>query len=89
MGNETGGRLGMIYRNCIRPPQSQFRTHLLPALESKAKIILGPGDLCAMKTCVHASAYPAFIVLSFGALVTYLTINLWLRGYGYQSKDTL
>ena len=49
----------------------------------------GPGDLCAMKACVHASAYLAFIMLSFWALVTYLAVNLWLRGYGYQSKDTL
>ena len=51
--------------------------------------LVGPGDLCAMKACVHASAYLAFIVLSFWALVTYLAVNLWLRGYGYQSKDTL
>ena len=50
---------------------------------------MGPGDLCAMKACVHASAHHAFTVLTFWALVAYLAINLWLRGYGYQSKDTL
>ena len=51
--------------------------------------VTGPGDLCAMKACVHASAHLAFIMLSFWALVTYLAVNLWLRGYGYQSKDTI
>ena len=50
---------------------------------------LGPGDLCAMRACVHASACLAFIMLSFWALVTYLAVNLWLRGCGYQSKETL
>ena len=41
-----------------------------------------------MKACVHASAHHAFIMLTFWALVAYLAINLWLRGCGYQSKDT-
>ena len=36
----------------------------------------GPGDLCAMKACVHASARHAFIMLTFWALVAYLAINL-------------
>ena len=48
----------------------------------------GPGDLCAMKACVHASAHHAFIMLTFWALVAYLAINLWLRGCGCQCKGT-
>ena len=49
----------------------------------------GPGDLCAMRACVHASARLAFIMLSFWALRHYLAVHLWLKGYGYQHKDTL
>ena len=57
-------------------------------LRSSCVSPVGPGDLCAMRACVHASAYLAFIMLSFWALVAYLAINLWLRGCGCQSKDT-
>ena len=46
-----------------------------PSIAHESRVRNGPGDLCAMKACVHASAHLAFIMLSFWALGTYLAIN--------------
>ena len=82
-------RVDRIKRSEREPEITERSREVGTPITSRALFILGL-EICAQwKACVHASAYLAFIVLSFWALVTYLAVNLWLRGYGYQSKDTL
>ena len=62
---DAGGKQVGRSADAKQTQRDAVRTHRRSAQKHGRRRDAGPGDLCAMKACVHASAHLAYIVLSF------------------------